>query len=216
MTENRIITAAVVISGEKGDGPELPKLIEISRENGLDFDTVIGDAAYSGKENIQLAKKQGIKIVAKLNPTITQGTRKDEDKFDYNKDADLFVCPAGHLAIRKAKQGRKKVSENQVNTYYFDVDKCKICPLKNGCYKAGAKTKSYSVSIKSDLHKEKMVFQESQYFKEKAKERNKIEAKNGELKNAHGFGRAISYGINNMEMQAAMALFTVNVKRTLK
>lgn len=216
MTENRIITAAVVISGEKGDGPELPKLIEISRENGLDFDTVIGDAAYSGKENIQLAKKQGIKIVAKLNPTITQGTRKDEDKFDYNKDADLFVCPAGHLAIRKAKQGRKKVSENQVNTYYFDVDKCKICPLKNGCYKAGAKTKSYSVSIKSDLHKEKMVFQESQYFKEKAKERYKIEAKNGELKNAHGFGRAISYGINNMEMQAAMALFTVNVKRTLK
>ena len=57
MTEERIITAAVVTSGEKGDGPELPKLIEISRENGLDFDTVIGDAAYSGKENIQLAKE---------------------------------------------------------------------------------------------------------------------------------------------------------------
>ncbi|SEF98533.1 hypothetical protein SAMN03080598_02095, partial [Algoriphagus boritolerans DSM 17298 = JCM 18970] len=38
----------------------------------------------------------------------------------------------------------------------------------------------------------------------------------GELKNAHGFGRAIAYGINNMEMQAAIALFTVNVKRILK
>jgi transposase len=216
MTEERIITAAVVTSGEKGDGPELPKLIEISRENGLDFDTVIGDAAYSGKENIQLAKEQDLKIVAKLNPAITQGTRKDEDKFDYNKDADMFVCPAGHLAIRKARQGRKKVGKNQVDTYYFDVDKCKTCPLKNGCYKEGAKSKSYSVSIKSDLHKEQMVFQESHYFKEKAKERYKIEAKNGELKNAHGFGRAIAYGINNMEMQAAIALFTVNVKRILK
>lgn len=216
MTEERIITAAVVTSGEKGDGPELPKLIEISRENGLDFDTVIGDAAYSGKENIQLAKEQDIKIVAKLNPSITQGFRKDEDKFDYNKDADRFVCPAGHLAIRKARQGKKKVGKNQVDTYYFDVEKCKTCPLKNGCYKEGAKTKSYSVSIKSDLHKEQMVFQESPYFKEKAKERYKIEAKNGELKNAHGFGRAISYGINNMEMQAAIALFTVNVKRILK
>lgn len=216
MTEERIITAAVVTSGEKGDGPELPKLIKISRENGLDFDTVIGDAAYSGKENIQLAKEQDLKIVAKLNPSITQGFRKDEDKFDYNKDADMFVCPAGHLAIRKARQGRKKVGKNQVDTYYFDVEKCKTCPLRNGCYKEGAKTKSYSVSIKSDLHKEQMVFQESPYFKEKAKERYKIEAKNGELKNAHGFGRAISYGINNMEMQAAMALFTVNVKRILK
>jgi glycosyltransferase involved in cell wall biosynthesis len=216
MTEERIITAAVVTSGEKGDGPELPKLIEISRENGLDFDTVIGDAAYSGKENIQLAKEQDLKIVAKLNPSITQGFRKDEDKFDYNKDADMFVCPAGHLAVRKARQGRKEVGKNQVDTYYFDVEKCKTCPLKNGCYKEGAKTKSYSVSIKSGLHKEQMVFQESTYFKEKAKERYKIEAKNGELKNAHGFGRAISYGINNMEMQAAIALFTVNVKRILK
>ncbi|MDN5289013.1 MAG: family transposase [Mucilaginibacter sp.] len=31
MTEERIITAAVVTSGEKGDGPELPKLLERSQ-----------------------------------------------------------------------------------------------------------------------------------------------------------------------------------------
>ncbi|SDA37278.1 Transposase DDE domain-containing protein [Algoriphagus alkaliphilus] len=111
----------------------------MSQENGLDFDTVIGDAAYSGKENIQLAKDQDLKIVAKLNPSITQGFRKDEDKFDFNKDADMFVCPAGHLAIRKTRQGRKKVGKNQVNIYYFDVEKCKTCPLKNGCYKQGSK-----------------------------------------------------------------------------
>ena len=108
MTEERIITAAVVTSGEKGDGPELPKLLEISQENGIDVDTIIGDAAYSGKENLKLTGEQNIKVVARLNPSITQGFRKDEDKFDYNKDADMFVCPAGHLAIRKALQGKKK------------------------------------------------------------------------------------------------------------
>ena len=61
-----------------------------------------------------------------------------------------------------------------------------------------------------------MVFQETAYFKDKAKHRYKIEAKNGELKNAHGFGRATSYGITNMEMQGAMAIFAVNLKRILK
>ncbi len=76
MTEERIITAAVVTSGEKGDGPQLPKLIEISWENGLDLDTVIGDAVYSGKENFQLAKEQDLKIVAKLNPIITLGSQE--------------------------------------------------------------------------------------------------------------------------------------------
>ncbi|MDP3312733.1 IS1182 family transposase [Lutibacter sp.] len=216
MTEERIITAAVVTSGEKGDGPELPKLLEISQQNGIDVDTIIGDAAYSGKENIKLTRKQDIKIVAKLNPSITQGFRKNEDIFDYNKDADMFMCPAGHITIRKARQGQKNVGTNQVDTYYFDVEKCKTCPLRNGCYKQGAKTKTYSVSIKSDLHKEQIAFQETEYFKEKAKHRYKIEAKNGELKNVHGYGRAKSYGINNMQMQSAMSIFAVNLKRILK
>jgi hypothetical protein len=216
MTEERIITAAVVTSGEKGDGPELPKLLEISQENGIDVDTIIGDGAYSGKENLKLTSEQNIKVVAKLNPSITQGCRKDEDKFDYNKDADMFVCPAGHMAIRKARQGNKNIGTNQTDTYYFDISKCKVCPLRDGCYKDGAKTKTYSVSIKSDLHQDQMVFQETDYFKEKAKHRYKIEAKNSELKNVHGYHRATSYGISNMEMQGALAIFTVNLKRILK
>lgn len=216
MTEERIITAAVVTSGEKGDGPELPNLLEISQENGIEVDTIIGDAAYSGKENIELASEQNIKIVAKLNPSISQGFRKNEDKFDYNKDANMFVCPAGHIAIRTARQGRKNRGKNQVNTYYFDVEKCKTCPLKNGCYKEGAKTKTYSVTIKSDHHREQIAFQETEYFKEKSKHRYKIEAKNAELKNVHGYSRAKSYGIVNMQMQSAIAIFAVNLKRIIK
>ncbi|MBZ9731750.1 transposase, partial [Salegentibacter sp. JZCK2] len=78
MTEERIISAAVVTSGEKGDGPELPILLKISQDNGVQADTVIGDTAYSGKDNLRLKDKnnEAIKIVAKLNPIITQGLRK--------------------------------------------------------------------------------------------------------------------------------------------
>jgi transposase len=208
MTEERIITAAIVTSGEKGDGPELPMLLEISRDNGILVGTIIGDSAYSGKENLNLKDKddQSIKIVAKLNPCIAQGIRKDEEKFDYNKDADMFICHAGHMAIRKARQGKKNCGENQAITYYFDVEKCKTCPLKEGCYKAGAKrppprTKTYAVTIKSDLHQQQIAFQETDYYKEKSRHRYMIEAKNSELKNVHGYGWAISYGVTNMQMQ---------------
>lgn len=121
MTEERIITAAVVTSCEKGDGPELPKLLEISQENGIDVDTIIGDGAYTGKENLKLTSGQNIKVVARLNVTIAQGARKDEDKFDYNKDADRFVCPAGHMAIRKAHQDKN----------IFGVDKIGLTPRTN-------------------------------------------------------------------------------------
>ena len=216
MTEERIITAAVVTSGEKGDGPELPRLLEISQQNGIDVDMIIGDAAYSGKENLELTGELGVKVVAKLNPSITQGFRKDQDKFDYNKDAGMFVCPAGHLAIRKARTGRKNIGENQLDTYYFDIQKCKICPLRENCYKPGAKTKTYSVSIKSGTHLQQIAFQQTAEYKEKIKHRYKIEAKNSELKNVHGYDRAIAYGIQNMQMQGALAIFTVNLKRIIK
>ena len=216
MTEERIITAAVVTSGEKGDGPELPALLELSQQNGFQVKTIIGDAAYSGKENIKMAKDHDIQIVAKLNPSITQGFRKEEDSFDYNKDAGMFVCPAGHMASRKVRQGKKCVGTNQTESYYFDVEKCRTCALRDGCYKPGAKSKSYSVSIKCNEHKEQMAFQNTEFFKDKARHRYKIEAKNSELKNVHGCDRANSYGIESMQMQGAMAIFTVNIKRILK
>ena len=216
MTQERIITGAVVTSGEKGDGPILPELINQSQNNGIAVETVIGDAAYSGKKNLELAKKENIQIVARLNPVISQGIRKKEEEFEYNKDADMFVCPAGHIATRKAIQGKKNTGENQVTTYYFDVEKCKNCPLKKGCYKEGTKSKTYSISIKSEIHQEQIDFEKSTYFKEKSKHRYKIEAKNGELKNVHGYGRAISYGLENMQMQGALTIFAVNLKRILK
>ncbi|MDF2435511.1 MAG: hypothetical protein JWP44_5142 [Mucilaginibacter sp.] len=68
MTEERIITAAMITFEEKGDGPELPKLLEISQDNGIGVDTVIGDSAYSGKENLELTGEQDIQVVARRIP----------------------------------------------------------------------------------------------------------------------------------------------------
>ncbi len=216
MTEERIITAAVITTGEKNDGKQLQTLIEKSQAAGMQVQTVIGDTAYSEKDNLAYAKKNEIELVAKLNPLITQGNRKKEDEFLFNKDAGMYVCKAGHMAIRKARQGKKGEGKNQQDTYYFDVEKCKHCPLKEGCYKEGAKTRTYSVTIKSEEHSEQMLFQETEYFKAKSKERYKIEAKNSELKHGHGYDVATSSGLLGMQLQGAMAIFAVNLKRILK
>jgi hypothetical protein len=216
MNEERIITAAIVTTGEKSDGKQLQTLIEKSIETGMEIDTVIGDTAYSEKENIQYANENELKLVSKLNPMITQGARRKEDEFEFNKDAGMYVCKAGHMAIRQARTGTKNVAKNQVNTYYFDISKCQQCPFQEGCYKAGAKTKTYSVSIKSAEHSGQKAFQESNYFKEKAKERYKIEAKNSELKHRHGYNVASTSGLLGMQMQGAVTIFTVNLKRIMK
>lgn len=213
MTPERIIVAATVTSGDKGDGPQLQKLVEKSIENGVKVDAVVGDTAYSGKQNIEMAQEKHIDLVSKVNPCISQGHRKEEDKFEYNKDAGMFVCKAGHMAIKKVRQGTNKGPSNPTMAYYFDVEKCKTCAHRDGCYKPGAKSKSYTVSIKSDAHKSQMEFQETERFKSLSKERYKIEAKNAELKNVFGYSRALSYGLSNMEMQGAVAIFVSNLRR---
>ena len=215
MNEERIITAAVITTGEKSDGKYLQTLIEKSQKTGMEIDTIIGDTAYSEKDNIQYANEHTLQLVSKLNPNITQGIRKKEDEFEFNKDAGMYVCKAGHMAIRKARTGKKGINKNQKDTYMFDIETCKICPTRDGCYKEGAKSKTYSVTIKSTEHKDQEAFQNSEEFKEKAKSRYKIEAKNSELKHRHGYNVASSSGLIGMNLQGAMAIFAVNLKRIM-
>ena len=217
MTPERIIVGATVTSGEKSDGLQLPTLIEKTRKNGIEVKTVIGDTAYSGDSNLKQAKEEGFKIVAKVNPAISQGQKSETEQWEYNKDAGMYICPAGHMATRKARQGRKEGKWNQTLTFYFDIEKCKTCALRDGCYKAGAKTKSYSISIKTNTQAEQVAFQETEEFKElHRRERYKIEAKNAELKNVLGYARAESYGMDAMHMQGAITMFAANVKRIIK
>jgi transposase len=216
MSEERIITSATVTTGEKADGKELETLVEKSIKAGIKVEEIIGDAAYSEKNNLDYTKENNIKLIAKLHPFVSQGTRKKGDEFEFNKDAGMYVCPAGHMAIRKAKQGKKSKDKNRVIAYYFDVEKCKNCSQREGCYKPGAKSKTYSVTIKSDIHKDQMIFEESEYFKKRSKERYKIEAKNSELKHQHGYDVAIASGLIGMRMQGALTIFVVNLKRIMK
>lgn len=216
MVPERIITGVVVTSGEKHDGKQLKELVEKSREAGINVKGVIGDAAYSEKDNLDYAKEEEFQLIARLSKVITHGNRRNEDKFEFNKDAGMYVCKAGHMSIRKvSSRGRKHAQDGNgtVETYFFDIEKCKRCPLRDGCYKPGAATKSYSVSIRSNSHDDQMAFQETEEFKDLAKLRYMIEAKNSELKHRHGYDTASSSGLHGMELQAAVTIYVVNIKR---
>ena len=222
MTDERIVAAAVVTSGEKSDGEQLPALIEKVRATGLEVENVIGDTAYSGRDNLALAESEGdpekkFNLVSKLNPVISNGSRDEgENGFTFNKDADMYVCPAGHMAIRKEVHKPKKKGKNLRMVYHFDVEQCKHCPYAEGCYRPGAKSKTYSITILSDLHQKQKEFQETEEFKKLAATRYKIEAKNGEIKQRYGYDVASYSGLLGMEIQGATTLFVANIKRILR
>jgi hypothetical protein len=217
MTEERIITGIEVTSGEAPEGEYLQSLIEQSEENGIKVKEVNGDMAFSGKKNLEYTEEKCIRLISKLNPVISNGNGQKAKGFEYNKDADMYQCPCGHLAVQKTLRSRKKEKgKNSTMMYYFDIKKCEVCPKREGCYKDGAKYKTYSVSIMSETHKKQQQFQETSYFKKQAKERYMIEAKNAEMKQAHGLEKADSVGVIAMRLQSYFTAFVVNAKRMVK
>lgn len=213
VTPERLIVAATMTSGEKGDGPELPELIRKAKVHIPDLNEVIGDGAYSGQDNLENAETEGVEIIAKLNPNVANGTRKD-DKFTFNKDAGMYVCPAGHMAVRCTHARRNGKSGNEKYIYYFDILKCRKCKHSALCgYRKGQQAKTYGVIIKTEQQEKQLKAQQSGKFKEEYGIRFIVEAKNSEIKNSYHLDRAISYGLDAYTMQGAVAFFTSNLVR---
>lgn len=74
----RLVVAATMTSGEKGDGPELPTLISKAKVNIPDLKEVVGDSAYSGQNNLENACKEEVELVANSIRFLLLATRAKE------------------------------------------------------------------------------------------------------------------------------------------
>lgn len=73
-----------------------------------------------------------------------------------------------------------------------------------------------SITQPSEKNRARLEFEASEAFRERLKIRYRIEEKNGEMKVAHGLGRADSVGLAAMRLQTYFTAFVVNVKRMVK
>ena len=217
VTPERLVVAATMTSGEKGDGPELPELIRKAKVHIPDLEEVIGDGAYSGQDNLENAEKEEVSLIAKLNPVVANGNRKD-DGFQYNKDAGMMVCPAGHMATKAYIMHRRHLGKNDRMNFTFDVHKCRVCSHSQQCgfTGKGRRGKQYSVTIMTKEQENQRKAQETEDFKGEYGLRYIVEAKNAELKHSYHLDKTISFGLDMYTLQGAVALYTSNLVRILR
>lgn len=91
MNDESIITVEIVTKGEKIDGKYLQSLIQKSKSTGMEIFYRYCGTAYSDKNNLQFTKKNKLQLVAKLNLNISQGSRKKENVFEFDKEARIYV-----------------------------------------------------------------------------------------------------------------------------
>jgi hypothetical protein len=215
MTEERIVTGIEVTSGGEPDGKQLTALLEKSQNNGIEVKEIVADMAYVSEGNLEVCEENGVTLIAKTNSAVAAAASASLDEgFSFNKDADMLQCPAGELAINK----RTHLAKNG-NTYLnftFSLVKCRKCPLHEQCRIGASKTRSYNITQPSEKNRQRLAFEASEAFKERLKIRHSIEEKNGEMKVAHGLGRADSVGLTAMRLQAYFTVIAVNIKRIIK
>ena len=220
--ESRLILGAKVTSGEVNDSmPGKELLADICHDDRLKVEEVLGDTAYSGQPILELAKQEKFTLIAPPHPGLGSGI-DGRDGFTFNKDADMFCCPKGHLAISKRTVKYKNDNNRKAIIYKFDLDKCRVCPLRNACLKCDdekiAKRKegrTFSVSMLTDEQKELLERSQTDRFKERKKQRYKIEQTNAHAKQGYSLGVTKGIGIKAMEVQTMVTIFVHNIKLIL-
>lgn len=213
MTEDRIITGIHVTSGEDSDGKHLERLVDQSRENHVTVKEVLADCAYGSKENLEYLEMEDVTAYIRSKQLVSKNTQMEQNGMIYNKDADTLQCRGGELAIKKTTSLDRGVIRHM---YWFNVEKCKRCPYREGCYTPGSKTRTFSVKEREGVQSRHLDFEETEVFRERIKARYKIEAKNGEMKTSHGMEYCIYRGLFGMQVQAYMTGITVDIKRLIK
>lgn len=211
-TDERIITAVDIHSGEYVDGTGFDALLERTKAAGVSPTEVYGDKAYFRKDILDTIKEND---AGAYIPVSASAYKIDEKLFGYNKDSDQWFCFMGNHTVKKERKTAKKRGEDYPYLCYtFDKRQCGDCPHRAKCFGTSTgKARKLQVSLNAAEFYEISQIQKSAEFLEKYKKRAAHEWKNGEMKRFHSLARARGYGLEALSQQAKLTAIAVNLKR---
>ena len=210
-TDERIITAVDVHSGEYVDGTEFHKLLERTEQAGVKVEAVTADKAYFRKDILDELEQKKIESVI---PISACAYKVNEELYAYNKDSDEWFCRIGNRTVSKTKRTRKVDGKTYRNfIYLFDKEGCKNCPHRDECMGRSSGGKRLFVSENVPAYYAESQRQKSPEFLRKYRKRAAEEWKNAEMKRFHGLSRARGWGLRSMVSQAKFTAIAVNLKR---
>jgi hypothetical protein len=211
-TDERIITAVDIHSGEYADGAGFDGLLERTKEAGIKPTEVYGDKAYFRKDILDTVSENRAEAYI---PISASAYKVDEELYRYNKDSDQWFCIMGNHTVRKEKKTcRKHGKPFDYYVYTFQNEGCADCPHRKECFGSSkGKTRRMHVSLNTAGFYEISQRQKTAEFREKYKKRAAHEWKNGEQKRFHGLARARGFGLKSVSIQAKLTAIAVNLKR---
>lgn len=214
--ESEFITGVSVTPGNRHDSAVAEDLTEqVGQRFGRAPSVLIGDSHY-GSPDLRVALKeafqeQNVEVVAKL-PTATGGNGSHFDKTDFeiNLEEEHVTCPAGQTTETSYQTRDHK--DRPVQRFQFEGDICAECPLRSECTTA-KNGRSITLHYHEEVVEEVRVYNETEEFEERYRERPKVERKLSELLWTHGLRLGRYVGQKKTELQALLTAAVANLKR---
>lgn len=209
-----IVTATVTTPANVNDEKVLAEVIEEHQSNtDTKVKTVAADKAYGIGRNYQYLHEQNI------TPCISH-RRKNcncepafaNDKFTYDQDLDIYICPAGNqLKRRQFRRDRNAV------TYMADAQTCQHCRYFKRC----ASGEKYGRQIQRSNYNKYFDWADNCLTKHErkrlmARRKYKAEGSFADAANNHGFKRSRFRGIDKATIQNLMIAAVQNLRKLMR
>jgi len=172
----------------------------------------LADKGYYNADDLKECERENIQTYISKQ-VIANSTGEREyypDKFEYNKEKDVYICPAGY-ELRCTR--KKAISEQTKDLVYKNNQACSRCEYKELCTK-NKKGRTIRRSIDQDFLD--TVDQRTRENKELYKTRQMIvEHPFGTIKRGWGISYFLTRGIRSVKTEAYLAFLAYNMKRLI-
>jgi len=171
---------------------------------------VIADTTYGTVENLLALEEDGITPFIPLPEWEKSSPFYRSDRFSYDPEWDVYVCPQGTLLTLRwtDKVGKRK-------QYRADPAVCKVCPLREHCT-ANRRGRVIYRPFHAELLERVKVHHHRPAFQKAMRKRSVwVEPLFAEAKQWHGLTQFRLRGLQNVNMQELMVASGQNLKRYL-
>lgn len=221
-TQSRLITAED-LTNNTSDNAQLIGQVEQHKENtGADSGTVAADAGYCGGKNLRDSQESGYEPYIPQHENLDDKKGKSEDgahkfthkDFKYDKEQDVYRCPAGKLLKFKQYRVDPKAT-GDVRIKVYQCRECNNCALRTRCTKAKHGRQLHISEYDEELRAAEARLATPEGKKRYAKRKSTVETVFGYVKRLLRFRRLSLRGLAGARAEWSLVCLVYNVRRLM-
>lgn len=172
----------------------------------------LADKGYYNAKDLKTCEDEGI-IVYATKQTFANSTGEKEfylDKFKYNKEEDVYICPKGEKLYCSRQ---KPIDENTKEIVYRNYEACGKCEFKDKCTK-DKRGRRIRRSIDQDCL-DRVDERTSENIGLYGQRQMIVEHPFGTIKRGFGITYFLTRGLGSVKAEASLAFLAYNMKRVI-